>query len=381
MGDARYYALVYFTVTGQIIEEIPLQSIPKWMQLINADGSWTVTTEIGPDDGSSGMTKSQLRGVTDPWRHSVAVCWGTGAATDYVCQAGPLTVRKLVSEQPPVLQLGGVGFWGLLRKIMQLASTWPGTSLNQTGGADATYGTTLWHIARQILGNAIARQALPLDIAVTADGGSATRTYFGYDLVSAGQRLQELTQVANGPDILLKPVLTGTGFVRHQALIGQPTLSTSGRPLVFDYPGDLTSILPTDDGSNLSTTTFEKGNGVEYAELWTKSADLTLPNAGWPTLEATDTSHADVTEAATLQQWADGVQALNGRPVSTWAVTARQNNVDYPFGSYDPGENGQYNVRGHSWLADGSYAQRILGFQNGTNTDEIVHLVQNTAGA
>lgn len=382
MDEPNYYALVYVTVTGQIIDEIPLQQIPKWTQMVDADGSWTITTQIGPDDETApdvaGLSKAHLRGVTDPWRHSVAVCWGTGAATDYVCQAGPLTARQLLSEQPPILQLGGTGFWPLLRKIMQLAATWPGTSLAQSGGADTTYTGSLAHIARQIMGNAINRVPLPLDIATTTDTDSATRTYFGYDLVSAGQRLQELTQVENGPDVLMKPYLTGDGHVRHFALIGSPMLATAGRPLVFDYPGNVTSILPTDNGANQATTTFEKGNGVEYATLWAQSSDPTLPDAGWPTLEVTDTAHSDVTEQATLQQWADGTQALNGRPISTWAVSVRQDDADYPFGSYDPGATGTYNVQDHCWLSDGEYVQRILGFQNGNKVGEILHLLQQT---
>lgn len=372
-----YYALVYFTVTGKIIDQIPIQSIPQWAQVIDADNTWTVKTHIGPDDGTSGMTKAHLRGITDGWRHSIAVCWGTGSSTDYVCQAGPITARQQVSEQPPILQLGGVGFWPLLRKIMQLASTWPGVSLGGGGGADTTYTNSLQGIAAAILTNAMARNTLPLDIPAGPFTGTAVQTYHGYDLISAGQRLQELTQMQGGPDILLKPRLTGAGFVRHTALIGNPKLTTSGRPLVFDYPSNITSILPTDDFSNLASTTYQKGNGVEYAMLWAKSTDATLPNAGWPPLENVDNSHSDVTDQTVLQRWADGNQGFNGRPVSTWAVTARQDNTDYPFGSYDPGVSGIYNVLGHSWLPDNAYSQRILGLQNGTNVGEVVHLLQS----
>lgn len=375
MAEPGYYALVYETVTGQVLDELPLAALPRWNQTINADGFWTVQVHIGPDDGSGGPTKRRLRGVTDSWRHSVAICWGDGSTSDYVCQAGPLTARQLISEQPPIIQFGGVGFWPLLRKIVQVASTWPGTSLAQTGGADATYTSSLQGVAVAILTNALARQPLPLDLPI-AIAGTNTETYFGYNLNSAGQELQELTQVQGGPDTLLKPSLTGTGFVRHAALIGTPTLATSGRPLVFDYPGNITSILPTDDGSNLSTTTYEKGNGIEYATLWSRSVDPTLTTAGWPMLESVDTTHSDETDQTKLQQWADGAQALTGRPVSTWAVVAQQNDADYPFGSYDPGVTGNYNVQDHCWLLDGLYAQRILGLQNAEAAGQVMHLLQ-----
>lgn len=378
--NPRYYALVYFTVTGQIIGEIPLQGIPQWTQMINNDGQWQVSTLIGPDDGSSGLTKAQLHGITDTWRHSVAICWGNGSESDYVCQAGPLTARQLVSEQPPVLQLGGTGFWPLLRKIMQVASTWNGVSLAQGAGADTSYTNSMAGIAYQILVNANARGGLPLDLVANTDTGTIVENYFGYDLTSAGQRLQELTQMSGGPDILLKPYLTGTGYVRHAALIGQPTLVSAGRPLVFDYPGNCTSILPTDDGTTQSTTTYEKGNGVEYATLWASSTVSTLRSAGWPLLENADTGHADIISQTTLQSWANATQALTTYPVSTWTVNVRQDDVDYPFGSYDPGSSATYNVLNHCWLADGAYARRILGFQNATKVGEIVHLLQSAPG-
>lgn len=380
MSTPTYYALVYLTVTGRIVFEIPLTGVPQWTQQINADGSWSIQTLIGPDDRSSGPTKADLRAYTDAWRHSVAICWGDGSSTDYVCQAGPLTARQLMSEKPPIIQFGGTGFWPLLRKIIQLASTWNGNLLSVGSGADTTYTSSLQGIAAAMLSNAIARQSFPLDVPTITPPvtGTIAETYFGYDLTSAGQRLQELTQLQGGPDILFKPYRTSDGHVRHAAQIGNPYISNAGRPLVFDYPGSIQSILPTDNATGMSTKTYEKGNGVEYATLWTSTTDTTLTNAGWPLLEVADTAHADVTDATKLQQWSDGTQALNGRPLSTWATIVRQDDIDYPFGSYDPGVYGAYNVMGHPWLPDGKYNQRILGFQQGQKIGEFVHLLQST---
>jgi hypothetical protein len=278
-----------------------------------------------------------------------------------------------------VLQLGGTGFWPLLRKIMQVASTWDGTSLAQGDGADTSYTSSMAGIAYQMLVNANTRAGLPLDLVANTDTGTVTEAYFGYDLTSAGQRLQELTQMANGPDILLKPYLTGNGYVRHTALIGQPTLVLAGRPLVFDYPGNCTSILPTDDGTNQATTTYVKGNGVEYATLWA-SASSDLTSSGWPLLEITDTSHSDVTDHTTLQSWADADEAFATNPTDTWAVAVQQADVDYPFGSYDPGVPATYNVLNHCWLPDGAYSRRVLGLQNASKLGQVLHLLQSYPG-
>jgi hypothetical protein len=381
VADPKYYALVYFTVTGEIVDELPLAALPQWLQQINADGTWTLTTQIGSEDDLTDpdnvlWDKARLWStIGDSWRYSVAIGWGTGTADDYICQAGPLMSWKLMSEEPPILQLGGAGLWALLRATLQLDADWNGISLGQGGGADTSYTGSLWHIARQIMGNAVERNPMPLDIADVPDG-TDIRNYFGYDLVSAGQRLQELTQVEGGPDILLKPYRTSDNHVRHQAMIGTPTIAAGGYPLVFDYPGSATSVLPAGDGSKLSTKSYARGNGNAYTTLWASSEDDTLPGAGWPSLELVDSAHTDVSDQATIQQWADGDQGLNGRLIQTWTVKVKMDDEDYPFGSYDPGPVGVYNVLAHVLLPDGQYGFRILGFQSSDRSNEVVHILQ-----
>lgn len=376
----RYYALVYFTVTGEVIDEIPLSAIPQYLAKINDQGSYGCQTQIGSDDFDSGgcLSKSHLRGILDGWRHSIAVCWGVGSRNDYIVQAGPITGRgnlPIEEGQPPTLQIQGVGPWGVLMKTLQLGSGWNGTDLTATSGADTNYTDSLWGIATDIFTNAKARNPIPFDIPTFVGGGDNVRNYFGYDLTSAGQRLQELTQVIGGPDIYLKPYFFDTKHIHHAVLIGQPSLMTSGNPIVFDYPGSIKQILETTDYSGQSTTTYEKGNGIEYASLWAKSVDPTLPNAGWPILESTDNSHSDVIEQTTLQQWADGTQQLNGRGSTTYAITCRMDDQDTPFGSFDPGATGQYNITKHSWIPDSVLQQRIIGLQQGQQDFEYVHIV------
>lgn len=373
MANLHYYALVYLTVTGEVVGEVPLAELPTWASQVNADGSWTVKTEIG---ALGGLSKTDLRGLTDSWRFSVAICWGSGAAGDYICQAGPLTSDQLMSEAPPILQLGGSGLWGLLRATLQLASGWAGVSL--ASGADTTYTSSLQGIAVNILSNANARNPMPIDIP-SAISGTATRTYNGYDFASAGQRLQELTQDAGGPDVLLRPYFADSSHIRHTAMVGNPSLAVAGNPVTLDYPGSILSILPTRAGTALTTSTYVKGSGSGYAMVWKSTADTTLPGAGWPNLEGVDVGLSSLTDPAALQARSDGVQKLNGRPVETWAVTMLQANADAPFGSYDPGGTAVYNVQGHCWIPDGAYTQRVLGFASGQQAGQYVHVLQGTS--
>ena len=54
--------------------------------------------------------------------------------------------------------------------------------------------------------------------------GGNTRTYYGYEFATAGQRLSEITQVQNGPDVLFVPYFSAPNVIRHKMLIGNPTL-------------------------------------------------------------------------------------------------------------------------------------------------------------
>lgn len=373
VAESEFYAALYNTVTGTVITYFALSDNPTWLQQVDDDGSYSIQTQIG----KGGLTKRQAWFDTDEWRFSIAICYGNGTRPgDYICQAGPILSTQMTQENPPIIQFGGSGLWALLRATMQLnGSTWNGISVNGSSGADATYPGSLAHIARQILGNALVRNPMPLDIPVTGDG-TDTRTYYGYDLASAGQRLYELTQVQNGPDILLKPYFSDTNTIRHQAMIGQPSLVTAGNPAIFQYPGNIISILPTRNGSTLSTRTFERGNGSQYTTMFSQSSDPTLVAAGWPNLEFADISHSDVIVQADLDAWATSVQAINGRRQITWDVTLPVNGPS-PLGSFDPGGNWQYNVQDHAWLPDALYTHRILGFQSGDKIDHYKHILQD----
>lgn len=356
--------------------DFPISNNPLWLQQINADGTWTVQTQIGKDGGFS---KEELWDYTDSWRYSVAVCYGTGARPgDYICQAGPLISDQLMSEDPPIIQLGGAGLWALLRMTMNILNGW--NPANGFGvGADTTYTTSLQGIAAGILANASARNPMPIDIPAGPFTGITLINYFGYDLASAGQRLQEITQLQNGPDTLLRPYFSDSSHIRHEAVLGNPRLTVTGNPPVFEYPGDAIKILPTRNGSNLRTLTLEKGNGVEYATPLAFAQDNTLPNAGWPKLEVANISHSDSPTQTILQSWADSEQTLMGRTQSTWAVTLMANSSDSPLGTFNPGGIAQYNVRNHCRLRDGIYFQRVLGFQNSPRIDQYMHILQDTS--
>ncbi len=206
-------------------------------------------------------------------------------------------------------------------------------------------------------------------------------TYYGYDFATVGQRLQELTQLEHGPDILLRPYFVDSQHIRWQALIGNPLLAQPGSPLNWHYGSNLVSCLPTSDGHGLATTSITKGNGVEFETLWASASDTTLTAAGWPLMEGIDNGHTNIIDPAILQIQANANQKINGRPVETWAATVRVDQSPL-LGTYTPGVYATYNFpdESHPIIPAGNYFQRIVGLTNGQNRDEVGHILQATAG-
>lgn len=394
MVDPGYYALIYQTTTGQVVSA-PLtdanQTEPTWLQQINNPGVITWRAVV---DGKT-LTKDQLITYRQgEWRFGLALCWGTGSANDFICQAGPITSSMDVSESPPIVQIGAMGFWGLLNATYQVNPAWNGAAVTSaSGGADTTYTASLQGIASLIATDAITpcaaigRGTLPLDVPAPI-AGTNVRNYFGYEFASAGQRLSELTQVQNGPDVFFQPYFSAPGVIRHRMVIGNPTITQPGNPLVFNYPGNIRTFLTSRNASMLTTYQVAVGSGQQDQVVWGSAQDATLLGLGWPSLFSADNSHQNVSDQPTIASWAQSDLGFNGRPVETWAAVIR---TDSSFGTFTPGVTAAYWVRDHPFKRDSVYNQRIIGYGSGAissggassvtpGVGEYIHILQSVAG-
>lgn len=380
MAAPHWYAKLYVVTTGQVVGgDLPTIDTPSptWDQQINQQCAASAQTPIGH---KGGLSRETLRTIVKPGRFGLAICYGTGTGSDYISQAGTIWSHNLVSENPAILRINGAGMWSMLNARVQIPSTWtPSMGLTDARSV-ATYTGSYRDIAAAIIRNAVARGQLPIDLPATPDGGTETETYNGFDLTSAGQRLSELTQQDQGPDVFFRPYFATPKTIRWQAMIGNPTINNAGNPLLFDHGSNLVTALPTSDGTGLATDSYVKGNGTQQAIAWAYANDVSLITGGWPLLDKVDTSHGDNAVQADLNGFAAADQALNGRTVETWDVTAR---IDggCMLGSYGPGVTAAYAFTKHPWILPGRYDQRLLGLTNGQNIGEVKHIVQALEGA
>lgn len=378
MADVQgYTVLVVSTTDGKIVSELQPVDQPTWLRQINDPGTWQVKVQLG-DLGNP--STERLRALVAPGRFCIAIVWGT-----WVAQAGPI-VSYGIDDTSGTLTMTGPGLWGLFNRRLLTHPNWlpaPWTPISDTS-ADTNLTGTLPDIALSLVRNAVHMlyrpgSGLPVDIPANAGGGSNTRFYPGYDLVSVGQRLQELTQVENGPDVEFAPYLKGDGTLRWNLMVGNPYLIQPGSDVVFDYGSSLQSLSIDGDGSNLATSAFVKGSGNERTQLSAYATSTTLTDAGWPMIDYVDSSHSSATEQATLNGWAKADLALYGKATEQWHGIVRANS-EPRLGTYWPGSFGKYNVIGHPWILDGQYQVRILGLANGRSAGEVTHVLEGRGG-
>lgn len=379
-----YRLFVASTRTGQIVADMPWVGVPRWEYRLNAAGSLTCTV---PLDAVDKVTFDEL---CTPWRWTWGLAWGS-----HILQAGPvITDRYQDQAGPPTADVGCGGLWTLLHHRVLVNPGWAEGQDVAAAAADVVLtNRTLRQIARDMVSGDITRAGHSLPIALPANdpAGSHERTYPGYDLAMVGERLQQLSQVIDGPEIEFRPRYTSESrtAIEWEMRAGSPRLGQLGYPHAWDYGQALTHVDFDRDGSDETFGHFERGNGMERGLLSAYQDDKTLVNLSgypWPDLETVGMSSTSDTDVANLQAKADGYVATHTRPVITWSATVRMDGTNGQgaatrspsLDTVRAGDNATFVLRGHRRIADGVYTRRILGASSGSSLDTANLVLQST---
>jgi len=131
--------------------------------------------------------------------------------------------------------------------------------------------------------------------------GTRTRTYEGFDLAFAGQRMTELAEVQPRTEFLLKPrfKVGTTTYVEWDLLTGTETTPqlTNTMPwrLNATTPGQeiVGPVTVEDSASEMATYAWAKGAGEETKALIRAAESVDLPAAGWPRMDRVTTSESE----------------------------------------------------------------------------------------
>jgi hypothetical protein len=377
--EIDWRAFVVETVTGRVVGDIPYVGTPRHSSGLNLTGDLTINVPVG----GNAIDKGTLRSYLDPWRFSLGLAWGA-----HIFQCGPIvTYQTQDSRSGTTVQVGCAGVWSLwtLKRVLANPS-WTGTDITDVTADTVFTNLSLHTIAKRLIQNDLTRNgglpiALPADIA-----GTESRTYPGYDIATVGERLGQLTQGLDAPEIEFRPRFTDATRtqVEWEMRIGNPRLGNLGLPHAWDYGQALTDLSEAVDASRQQFRSFVRGNGMERGLLTAVAEDTSLTDVGWPMLESVDGSHTSVTVVDDLSSWAQANVLAYRNPVRTWSAEVRidgTNGRNQVTGSpsihlVSAGDTAVFQVKNHSWIRDGQYGQRIIGIQSGQSASTVSLVLQ-----
>lgn len=372
-------AFVVETVTGRIIADIPYIGVPRHTSGLNVTGDLNLTIPVG----GNAITKDLLRSYLDPWRFSFGLSWGA-----HIFQCGPLvTYQSQTSGNIATVQIGCAGIWALFTlKRLLVNPAWAGADITAPEADTVLSGLSLHTIAKRLVENDLDRNGdlpivLPTDIA-----GAESRTWPGYDLAYVGERLGQLTQGLDAPELEFRPRFTDQTqmAVEWPMRIGNPRLGDLGLPHAWEFNQALTNLDEAVDGSRQQFRSWVRGNGMERGLLTGVAEDTSLVDVGWPMLEAVDGSHTSTTELSELSGWAQANVLAYRSPVRTWSAEVRIDGTDGrnqttgspPISVVASGDTARIGVNGHPWIPDGLYGRRIIGIQSGQSAETVSLVLQ-----
>lgn len=288
-----------------------------------------------PGDG----LRPELLAALEPVRCFLAVVEG-----DTVLEAGPIWTWDF-DYSTSVLTVTAKGLWSLFDHrlvIGDIASAWAEWAVTYSNLSLAT-------IAKRVVQLTEAHSGGELPIVLPADEASThERTYFGYDMATVRQRIEDLMGVEGGPDIAFRPRLTedrqGIEWVMLAGTAAQPMLSQVGDDWQFDAVaprGSIGGLSVSRDASRQANRSYVTGSGMETALLVSRREPANigatdLRDVGFPLLENVE-ARSTVELTATLRSWADANLRSALRPWQSWRLEVRADGSP-PLGAYWPGD-------------------------------------------
>lgn len=154
-----------------------------------------------------------------------------------------------------------------------------------------------------------------LHISVVPDTGVSgvkrDRKYFKTEAASVGQRIEELANVDDGFEYMIRVYTDGTGSRVRELVWGYPGLNTTVDTFNYFYPGNIKSYELTYDATDAATAFWTRGDTIEsdYTEdakpLMTQFPVLAGDyfDAAWPHLDKV-VDYSSVTSIETLEEYA-----------------------------------------------------------------------------
>lgn len=347
-------------LTGRRILDVPFTKA-DWAVELNAAGTVRCTVDLRDADVEAlDMRNAATLGKTF-----------LGAVEDGVLvEAGPLWSREY-DQADGTLTLVAKGLWSYFDRRTLLPDIGDLPVIDPATGESAAYADSSWSglhlgtIGKRIVQQSMTWPGADLPIVFEADKvGDHERNYAGADLSIIGDMLTNLSNVQGGPDIQFLPQWSSDR-------LGVQWLYRSGDPRIYSMtdhiidasvPGSPVKKLDVEEsGDALAALGWCSGGRSGDASLIDRAWNQTLPSAGFPLMEAVDSSRSSVKEPATITAYAVELARVSARPVAQWGLTVHTGGEGEPsVTEYAVGDYLRIKVGGDLFIPDGTYRRRIV---------------------
>ncbi len=346
------------------------------------DASWTCPlTGAGTVGGKFPLNSGEWPNAFEdamPGKRLLLATYDTDSGDEVAVEGGPIW-RLSWSLSTGALQIGGFGLWTYFdhRKLldavlMKLVEETPAL----------VFSGSLAQIAHDIVAEIL--EAFPQSVPVTLPDraslgtGQHVRTYPAHELGDAGERLKQLVEVVDGPEVQFAPRLVVKGGAKYVEWDMRTATEKTASMLVQDGPHHVLDARPVGsgvkdikvdiDGTILASRGFAAGQGAgEGRPVELVSSDF-LTSSGWPVLDAEATSTDSVSERSTLRAHAAGRQQLGNRPLRTVTVDWERDTAP-GLAAMRPGDWCDLTIGGVHPGVDGTTEQRIVQMAGGNGAD------------
>lgn len=355
--------------TGRKLRYLPTKTGGKWTSKLNSAGSLSCTVPFSRATPALNLWES-----TREWRTGLAAVDG-----DVVLQAGPIVPPRDWTGRSITLQADGIA--GILDQRAIIPA--PLAAMEIAGPIDEddpdwtiTFSGSYSDVIRGMILNAMAVDGGELPVVLPeVTGGTHVLPYKGFDFASVWQRIHELTQRMDGPQVRFDPRFNedrdGIEFVLRVGSEAEPYLG--GSKMHRWSQSAAKSPISNLQGSSVDDTRVRQGSlgwsvGGRQSEatVVVKRRDSWLTDRGWPLMDVIDRDHLNATETSTLDSYLAARLERSRRTSDVFMFDVQRDTAR----TARVGDNVDMPVKDHPILPDGPYRLRITSM-SGSDSDQI----------
>lgn len=346
------YKIYHLKVTtGEVGPSISAKSC-SWSIMINKHEAFTVTID------KKDLAKVH-RQWWEPWSGGVLITYIDPYGHENPIIAGPVVDHPEENAYFKTLQGAGIRYIFTKRTIE-----------NTLASSDLSYGAIAWELTKAAMQKP--GGALPIYHATPYEKATRQRTYEGWNLANnvVDKRLEELSNVINGPDIMFRPewvpdfYKTRIRWALHTGTHTNPNIPQAWTP-DFDttaIASDISDPKITSRGADMATRVWYTGAGEGEGIIRVNATDLGAVANGTPFLEDVF-SDSDQDKVEPLQQKADGSLASKQRMLDQVTFDIQANSAKHPLGTFWVGDICTVTLKGKLAIPSGTHNMRLISME------------------